>query len=349
MSLPSQRKYDLQVQKNIEKYSKELRKLYIEVIKEVSLLTQNGNFNTTNGFFFKDYSRLNKKVNELIKQLNSDVYGLTVNGIDESWQIGVEKHNTLFEYVFGKTAKELPKEYLNRYLSVNLKAKNAFISRKQNGLNLSQRVWKNSSQFKQELELALEYALQKGQSAKTTANQITRYLNNPDGLYTRLKDNSGLQRLNKAAKAYSPGQGVYRSSYKNALRVTRNETNFAYEASNRNKRDQQDFIVGVKIKTWSGHTASDDKGGISCLSLEGNYPKNFNFDQKWHVNCLCQSFSILKSREELDNDTALILAGKEPSTKSANKVNSIPNKKYMKDVKEFTKNWKTKPQWLTDI
>jgi len=153
-------------------------------------------------------------------------------------------------------------------------------------------------------------------------------------------------RLSKAAKAYSPGQGRYRSSYKNALRLTANETNFSYNGSELEKRKQQDFIVGVKIKTTPGYTSSVDKGGIVCGDLQGIYPKGFDFTYKWHVNCRCISLNVLKTREEIDNDVDRILAGKEPLTTSENSVNKKPANytKYLKDNKNTYKNWKNPPR-----
>lgn len=44
-------------------------------------------------------------------------------------------------------------------------------------------------------------------------------------LYRRVRGADGKLHLSKAAKAYHPSQGVYRSSYKNAMRLTRTECN----------------------------------------------------------------------------------------------------------------------------
>lgn len=55
---------------------------------------------------------------------------------------------------------------------------------------------------------------------------LRNYLQHPDVLFRRVRDQHGILRLSQAAKDYHPGQGVYRSSYKNARRLTATETNF---------------------------------------------------------------------------------------------------------------------------
>ena len=55
-------------------------------------------------------------------------------------------------------------------------------------------------------------------------------------------------RLSKAAAAYHPGRGVYRSSYKNALRLTATENNMAYRTADHERWNDLDFVIGMEIK-----------------------------------------------------------------------------------------------------
>jgi hypothetical protein len=344
---PSQRKYDDIHARNIARYQRQVRASYVKVINEVAKLSVGLSLNANNEFYWRNYPSVLKKVNKLLNELNSNVYGTTVSGINTEWELAVEKNNELAQYVFGKSLQDLPDQYKTKYLSNNAAARRNFVYRKDNGLTLSQKVWKNTRQFKTELELALELGIGKGKSAQAIARDIKGYLNEPDKLFRRIRDKeTGVLRLSKAAKAYNPGQGIYRSSYKNALRLTANETNFSYEGSQREKRLQQDFIVGVKIVVSPRHVASDDAGGICCLCLQGLYPKDFDWTYKWHVNCRCLSLNVLKTREELDKDTDLILAGKEPNTPSVNQVSKKPKTytNYLSDNKDKWKNWKNKPR-----
>lgn len=351
MSVPSQRKYDQIHAANLDKQLREIRKAYLLAIKKVSNFKFPVSFKSGDEFYFRNYKNLNKKVNKLLEQLYKDVYGTTIAGINSEWDLAVEKNNGLANYVFGKDLDELPTQYKRKYLSNNEGARRAFRARKFNGLGLSQKIWNNTKQFKQELELAIEYALGKGSSAGTLSRQIQQYLNDPEKLFRRVKDENGVLRLSKAAKAYNPGQGRYRSSYKNAFRLARNEINFSYETSNQEKRKQQEFIVGVEIKVSPQHNPSDDKGGICCICLQGKYPKNFDWSSKWHVNCRCLSLNILKTRGELDKDTDLILAGKAPTTPSKKEVKKNPKafNSYVKENEKKWDKWKTKPRFTVNV
>jgi hypothetical protein len=339
MGVPSQRIYDDIHDANLDKYAKQLRKHYLETIKAMSNIATGLNLNANNEFYFRNNPEVSQEVNKLLKQLNSKVYGTTVEGINSEWDLAVEKNNELAQYVYGKTLEDLPTQYRDKYFSNNAKARQNFVQRKIKGLKLSDRVWGNTKQFKTQLELALEAGIGKGKSAAAIATDITKDLNEPGKLFRRIKDKkTGVLRLSKAAKAFHPGQGRYRSSYKNALRLAANETNFSYEGSQYEKRKQQDFIVGVEIKVSPRHNESDDKGGISCSSLQGKYPKNFDFTYKWHVNCRCMTLHILKSEDELDEDLDKILAGNEPDTVSKNNVSGTPGN-YNGYLKENKKKW----------
>ena len=331
--------YEKQHIKNIASYGRAVKKAYREAIDQVVNISYKLSLNANDEFYFRNYPIVLKKVNKILKELNTQVYGVTSEGINSEWDLAVEKNNNLAQLIYGKGLNQLPDDIKDLYLSNNDKARKAFLYRKYNGLGLSEKIWKNTTQLKTELELALEVGIGKGQSAANMTKTVKQYLNDPDKLFRRVRSKEdGILRLSKAAKSYNPGRGKYRSSYKNAHRLTANETNFSYEASQKEKRSQQDFIVGIEIKVSPRHKASDDKGGISCLSLQGKYPKDFDFTNKWHVNCRCQSYNILKTDSELDKDLDLLLEDKQPTTNSENKVSTKP-KNYTNYVKENEKKW----------
>lgn len=343
---PSQRKYDDIHARNIELYGKRVKRAYQNVIKEISELTYNLSLNPNDEFYFRNNPKVSKKVDALLKGLYNDVYSTTVAGINTEWGLAVDKNNELAIYAMGDSLQELPDKYKRKYFTSNDGARNNFLRRKDNGLTLSEKVWNNTRQLKFEMELALDVGIGKGKSADTLSRDIRSYLNEPDKLFRRVRDEKGILRLSKAAKAYNPGQGRYRSSYKNALRLTSNETNFSYEGSQLEKRKQQDFIVGIKIQTTPTHVSSDDKGGICCTCLQGKYPKNFNWTYKWHVNCRCYSTNILKSRRELDSDIDKILSGGTPNTPSKREVRRIPRNynTYVGQNGKKWENWKSVPR-----
>ena len=344
MSLESD--YNKKHAKAVEKYLQQIRQKYLQVIKVVSKMGSKADLNAGNAFFFKNNDNINKQINNLLEGLYSNVSQITVSGINSQWDLAVEKNNEVAKIAFGKSLAELPAQFKNKYLSGTDTARKAFFDRKVGGLGLSDRIWKNTQQFKHELEMALEVGINNGQSAQQLAKSIQQYLVDPNKLFRRVRDINGELRLSKAAKAYNPGQGKYRSSYKNAMRLTRNEINFSYEKANTEKRKKMDFIVGVRIETSPSHNPTDDKGGISCSSLQGNYPADFDFTYKWHVNCKCVSFNILKTREELAEDTKKMLKGGEPNTPSVNEVYVTPENynQFLQENHDKFSRYKTYPR-----
>lgn len=324
---------------NQAKYAKEIRLAYVKAVKYVSKLGKSIN-----------HPNVTKNVNKIISDLYFNVNGVTMTGVNSEWDLAVEKNNQIAQQYFGKNWDDLPKDLQTKYLSTNDKARQSFVERKIKGLGISDRVWRNTQQFKQELELAIEFGIDKGLPASRIAQNIQKYLNEPSKLFRRVRDKNGKLQLSKAAAKYHPGQGVYRSSYKNALRLATNETNLSYENSNFKKRQQQDFVVGQKISVSPQHKPSDDKGGIVCVHLQGLYPKEFDFTYRWHVKCKCVSQSVLKTKQELSEDMDLILDGKPPKTLSINDVKGVPDNyvQYIKNNEKKWENWATKPRTFTN-
>jgi len=327
------KKYDSTHSKNVKGYLDKVRQAYLSIINEVAKLGSTISFDPNSEFYFKNYPSIDKKVSKLMDNLYNEVNLITINGINAEWDLANEKNADLVKSVLGKNFDKLPDDYRKLYLSTNSGVLDNFIKRKIDGLGLSDRIWNNTKQFRQELELSLELEIGQGTSASKIASRIKGYLNDTNKLFRRVRNAKGQLRLSKAAQSYNPGRGKYRSSYKNALRLTANETNFSYEGSQFEKRKQLDFIVGVQIKVSPQHSGLEDKGGVNCTALQGTYPKNFDWTYKWHVNCKCTSYNVLKTEEEIDEDTDLILEGKEPLKKSVNMVHKLPD-----DFTNFIKN-----------
>lgn len=324
--MPSPSTYDKKHNANQQALEQQIRRQYLKVVKSAASLSKKANLNRNDEFFFRGNPAVNKEINKLLTTLYDNVLSTTISGINSEWDLAVQKNNDTAYQVYGKQLEELPRKTVTDILSTNGAARQAFVERKIEDLRLSERVWRNTMQFKQELELALEQGINQGASAGRIAKDIQQYLQDPDKLFRRVRDDKGVLRLSKAAKAYHPGRGRYRSSYKNAVRLARNETNFAYERSNHLKMQQQDFVVGMEILVSPSHNPEDDKGGIKCIELQGKYPKEFDFTMKWHVNCKCYTVAILKTREERDEDLRRIMNGEEPlpPETSKNYVGTVP-------------------------
>lgn len=174
-----------------------------------------------------------------------------------------------------------------------------------------------------DIESALEIGIKSGQPASAIARDLKQYLKEPDKLFRRVRDKDGVLHLSSRAKEYHPGQGVYRSSYKNALRLAATECNMAYRESDYERWQQLDFVVGIEVKLSNNHTLNGHPFTDICDDLAGRYPKDFKF-RGWHPFCRCHAVSILKTNEEIMADNKRILEGKEPLETSVNSVTEMP-------------------------
>lgn len=185
---------------------------------------------------------------------------------------------------------------------------------------LSDNVWKATDQFRTEIELTLQLGIKEGRSAALMAGDLKKYLNDPERLFRRVRDEFGNLHLSKNAANYKPGRGKYRSSYKNARRLAVTETNIAYEMGAHAQRQENPCVVGIEIQLSNNHPISD-----ICDTLAGKYPKDFVFT-KWHPHCRCTCTSILVTDEEMDKLLGDILDGDgDNKVKSTREVVTVPD------------------------
>ncbi|WP_288776978.1 hypothetical protein [uncultured Bacteroides sp.] len=333
-----------------EGYAANIRAIYQDVVERlISLVLEiEPIYDSKKMFVFADYPTISDKANVLLRELYSRVYQTMQFSIVNEWEQSNLKSNELVRSVFGKNA--IDNKHFARFFERNKKAMDTFFSRKSEdgGLNLSQRIWKYEGQFRQEMEMAIDCHIGEGMSANVMATKVKQYLNEPDKLFRRVRDKRGELVLSKNAKAYHPGRGQYRSSYRNAQRLARSEPNIAYRTADHERWLQLDFVVGIEIKLSKNHPEKD-----ICDKLAGRYPKDFIF-KGWHSNCMCHAISVLASDDEIDMLTDKILAGEDTAGfKSKNEVTEPPSGFYSwmqenEDRIEKSNNRGTLPYWIKD-
>ena len=197
--------------------------------------------------------------------------------------------------------------------------------------------------------MSLDIGIREGQSAAQMSRNVRQYLNKPNMLFRRVRDEHGELQLSKRAKAYHPGQGVYRSSYKNARRLTATETNIAYRTADHLRYQKMDFVVGIEIHLSGNHTLNGKPFHDICDELAGKYPKDFKFTG-WHPQCRCFVTTILKTKEERDEDVKKILRGEPVDGESVNKVDDVPQqfKTWLKDNELRALNRFSVPYFMTE-
>ena len=328
-------KHDSQHWRNQAAYERQVDAIYKAAVKEAAALGVSiKDFDPDKLFSFSDYPTTRKKIEKLLSDLQSGITAVIVNGIRSEWTLANNKNDELARQVFGDNVGKLTKEQERRYFSTNGAARDAFIKRKADGLGLSDRVWKYTEQFKEEIELGLDLGIRSGRSADELSRDLRSYLQHPDKLFRRVRDEHGQLVLSQRAKAYHPGRGVYRSSYKNARRLAATETNIAYMTADYERWQQLDFVVGIRIELSNNHTLNGKPFHDICDELSaplgstdtrgrGCYPKDFKFTG-WHPLCRCHVVTILKSDEEIAEDTRRILDGEPLDGRSVNRVDDVP-------------------------
>lgn len=282
------RDWDGQNRANIDKYTRQIKSLFNSIAGEAALIGSSvDTVNPDRLFTFADYPKTKQRADKLISNLQNDLNTIIVNGVRSSWTLSNNKNNELARQVFGNNVGKLSKAEYRRYFSNNGVALDQFINRKENGLNLSDRVWRYSQQFKKEIEMGLDIGIGNGLSADQMARDLKQYLQFPDKLFRRVRDKHGELQLSKAAQAFHPRAGVYRSSYKNAMRLSRTENNMAYRASDHERWNEFDFVVGFEIRL-----SNNPNHCPMCEALAGKYPKTYKF-VGWHPQCYSNDTELL--------------------------------------------------------
>ena len=281
-------RYALDVAKRIGASQNRVLSIFRSAIHEASLIAELAPFDPAEPFSFDRYPVTKRRSELLIDQLYRRVLGEVTASISYAWGRAHDKDDELERLVRGSVATGLRRD----------EALAAFIARRDSGMSLSDRVWRSANQARQELEMAIDLGLREGQDAPALSRSVRAYLIEPERLFRRVRDVHGELHLSKRAEAYHPGRGVYRSSYKNALRLTATETNIAYRTADYERVQELDFVRGVRVNLSKNHTLNGKPFTCICDEFAGDYPKDFKF-VGWHPLCRCYTTTILA--EDPDN------------------------------------------------
>lgn len=336
-----------------EAYAEKVRQLFAATVNEILALNKSVP-TLDNGVMYSfdgDSTRMQKKVEALLRQLHSTTTTAIKKGITLEWDKANDACDKLVSSCFGKEILSSPE--FSAWNNRNTAAMNAFINRTENGLDLSKRIWQSVQQLRDEMEIAMTVAIGEGDSAQSISRKVRQYLNDPDLMFRRFRFKKGEdaqgnpiygRKWKKRIKDektgkyrwidydrsdYKTGSGVYKSSAKNAMRVARSETNIAYRRADHERWQQMDFVLGQHIQLSKNHPRPD-----ICDKLQGNYPKNFVFDG-WHAQCFCFATPILMDEDEMAKVTAAFLKG-EKYTPQGKQITEYPAnfQNWVRDNKE---------------
>lgn len=264
----------------LARYADRVQSVYDTLNLEVARLVLRSGYDGSKPFRFSDYPATKRKFDEIRAQFVSEMRSVIYAGTTEEW-----KQSNLVQDLLADKAlkfygiKSRGKKY-SRYYQTNSDVLKAFQQRKEDGLNLSQRLWNQSGNYKEEMEYCLSSAIEKGTSAVKLSKRLSKYLTDFPSLKKDYKEKYG--------KAVACQDCEYRS-----IRLARSEINMAYRVAEQERWKQFDFVLGYEVKlTQNGHHVPD-----ICDDLAGKYPKDFVL-KGWHPNCMCYVIPILMSEDQ---------------------------------------------------
>lgn len=320
-----------------EAYAEKVRLLFAKTVNDILALNKTMP-SLDEGVMFSfdgESAKKQKEVEVLLRRLHSAVTMAIQQGVKLEWDTANQECDKLVQSVFGKKVLESPE--FSACMGRNTAARDAFLSRSEHGLNLSDRVWKSVRQLRDEMEVAMTVSIGEGESSSSMSRKVRQYLNNPDDMFRRFRYKKGEKDIidpetgeitgkeivwgkkwKKRIKdevtgkykwidydrdSYKTGAGVYKSSARNAMRVARTETNIAYRRADNARWQDMDFVLGQRVQLSKNHPKKD-----ICDKLQGDYPKDFVFDG-WHPQCFCFATPILMDEEEMAKVTEAFLKG----------------------------------------
>jgi hypothetical protein len=335
------KRYEARHQANIQRLQKKVKAQYEIAVGKIYKAAAQAKLKRET-FRLSDYPELSKEIDKVLVDFREQVNVTLINGVKGEWELSTEKNAEIINTSYAK--KKISDAVNKMIYDPHEEALESFLNRSSGGMKLSDRVWRYTDQFRSEIEQNLFAGLSEGKSAAEMARDHMKYLQNPHKLFRRVKDAKGRLQLSKAAKAYKPGRGVYRSSYRNAMRLTRHTINDTYRQADMVRYQTLPFILGYNVNLSNNHPRFD-----ICDSLTGTYPKTFVW-RAWHVQCMCNCTPKLASPEDYDKYEEAILKGTAGKYSFQGEVKALPDQfeKYVEDKKGSMDNWKRKPDWVTD-
>lgn len=334
---PNQKRKYSELNKRLAKYVMLVESIYEDLNLEAAKIVGITDFtiDSDRPFMWSDYPQTRKRIRDLQERFVEDIGAVIYSGTSEEWKNSNEVQDLLANKVLQTYGVTIGKKNYEILYQPNNDALKAFQQRKDKGFTISDKLWNQSTLYKQELEEAISCAIQKGTSAIILSKQISKYLLDFPQLQKDYRE-----RFGKASRSMDC---EYRS-----IRLAASEINMAYRQAENLRWQQMDFVVGYEIKLSNNHTCNGKPFQDICDILAGKYPKDFQWTG-WHPLCRCYKIPILKTEEEFwewDGRS-------EATTASVNEVKDVPDafKKWVLDNQErisTAKKRNTLPYFLRD-
>lgn len=323
--------YNLKHAINLRKYERAVASIFDKMVEEAAALGVATGWDESKGSFsFDRFPKARKKFTDLMWRVRKDLRETIEKGMAQEWELSELKNTDILRALVASiNATRKDEDKINEETLKSLEPRRAdglagFQGRKVRGLGLSDRVWNVTSMASGQIELAIEQNLEKGKPAQKLSQDVRQALKEPDMMYRRyhkkitqadgtkkdvrvryrkrVDDEGNVHFVEEPLEAV--GTGVYRSAYKNAMRLARTETNMAYQKADSNYYNRSKFVLGIRVILSNNHTTKIGEGNKTvplidiCDELQGDYPTEFEFTG-WHPQCRCTTIPIMPSKAEM--------------------------------------------------
>lgn len=347
--------------KEVARIEAELKRIYGASYKEALELAAVRRAIEQGGDFSWDANAAaSSQLTKVLNNLQSATNALLSNSVVASWAKGEEnsEKNLYAALGGGKAGKEAIQATAEKARSA-MRERGAtaggYLTKNEGGFSISERVWKLTEDAKKELQIIIQNGIKEGKTTDEIARSAQQYLKEPAKLFRRVRDKAtGNLELSKAAKEYHPGQGVYRSSYKNALRLARTEITAAYRRAEWESYQSNPLIIGYEIRLSNNHTTTLPNGKTVkltdiCDRMAGRYPKTFLWTG-WHPQCRCVMIPITVSKEDFKARIKALKKGELQEWKPKETVTEMPAgfNDWIKENAKRIQQAKARPYWITE-
>lgn len=325
--------YDRRHSANLDRYGKKIDALFGLLAREAARIgASTGLGEGSGGFSFDRFPLARKRAQELLSEIRMSMLETIESGIRNEWDLSESKNAAIVERLVAGSG--IPEHVIRSMQPRNAEALEAFLGRSEHGLSLSDRVWNITSQAMAEAETAIGMSIGTGNDAQGLSRDVRNLLRSPGEMWrryyvtrakadgTKAKETEWRRKVaGKDGRVHfvreplsHPGRGVYRSSYRNALRLAVTETNMAYHRADSLAWQQSPACIGIEVRLSNNHTCRGVKGVFFdiCDELAGKYPKDFAFIG-WHPFCRCVAIPITAGREDFVRYIKEKMAGRDVS------------------------------------